>query len=186
MLAQGGFTLVKDNFYRAILTAVQLGIGLDSPLGEDNFVPADYACQAIVYLSSQRHLLGKTFHVGNPQNTRANLGYKALLGLGYNIRLLPPKQWQTELLRRAKDDPEIGLHPLLSLFTHYDFEREPEHILFDGRNTLAGLADSGMTCPVVGQASLAAYFAWLAQQGYLPLPPVGTLGDKRQGVKYVS
>lgn len=176
MLANGSFTLVKDNFYRAILTAVQLNMGLDSPLGEDNFVPADYACQAIVYLSSQRHLLGKTFHVGNPQNTRANLGYKALLSLGYNIRPLPPKQWQTELLRRAKDDPEIGLHPLLSLFTHYDFEREPEHILFDGRNTLAGLAGSGITCPVVGQASLTAYFAWLAQQGYLPLPKQGFNG----------
>jgi amino acid adenylation domain-containing protein/thioester reductase-like protein len=170
MLANGGFTLVKDNFYRAILTSVQLGIGLDSPLGEDNFVPADYACQAIVYLSSQRHLLGKTFHVGNPQNTRANLSYQALLSLGYNVRLLPPKQWQTELLRRAKDDPEIGLHPLLSLFAHYDFAREPDHILFDGRNTLAGLTGAGIVCPVVDEPSLANYFAWLAQQGYLPHP----------------
>lgn len=114
------------------------------------------------------------------------MGYKALLSLGYNIRLLPPKQWQTELLRRAKDNPEIGLHPLLSLFTHYDFAREPEHILFDGSNTLAGLAGSGITCPAVDQASLTAYFAWLAQQGYLPLPQAGELEGKRQGIKHVS
>jgi hypothetical protein len=173
MLANGGFAFVKDNFYRAVLTAVQLGIGLDSPLGEDNFVPADYACRAIVYLSSQRYLQGTTFHVGNPQNTRANLAYQALLGLGYSIRLLAPQQWQAELLRRAKDDPEIGLHPLLSLFTHYDFSREPEHILFDERTTQAGLAGSGIDCPVVDQQALANYFAWLAQQGHLPLPQTG-------------
>lgn len=173
MLANGGFVFVKDNFYRAVLTAVQLGIGLDSPLGEDNFVPADYAARAIVYLSSQRHLLGKTFHVGNPQNTRADLTYHALLSLGYNIRLLAPQQWQAELLRRAKDDPEIGLHPLLSLFTNYDFAREPEHILFDERNTQAGLAGSGIHCPAVDQQALAHYFAWLVQQGHLPLPQTG-------------
>lgn len=192
MLADGGCTLVKDNFFRAILTAVQLGMGLDSPLGEDNFVPADYACRAIVYLSGQRHLMGRTFHVGNPQNTRANLGYKALLELGYNIRMLPPKQWQTELLRRAKDDPEIGLHPLLSLFTHYDFEREPEHILFDERNTQAGLKGSGIQCPVVGQDTLVRYFAWLAANGHLPLPEGGLMqtgagtDGRHKGVKHAS
>jgi amino acid adenylation domain-containing protein/thioester reductase-like protein len=173
MLANGEFTLVKDNFYRTVLTAVQLGMGLDSPLGEDNFLPADYACKAIVYLSSQRHLLGKTFHVGNPQNTRVDLTYQALRGLGYTIRMLAPRQWQAELLRLAKDDSEIGLHPLLSLFTTYDFTREPAQMLFDGRMVQAGLVGSGITCPVIDEQSLANYFAWLAQQGHLPLPSMG-------------
>jgi hypothetical protein len=59
---------------------------------------------------------------------------------------------------------------LLPLIANYDFEREPDHILFDCRNMLAGLEGSGIHCPVIDAGKLAAYFAWLAEQGHLPLP----------------
>jgi len=168
-IMESGFTYVNDNYFRWVQTAVQLGIELDSPLGEDNLVPVDYATQAIVYLSTQRRQLGKVFHVGNPRNTLVKCRVDALFKAGYKIRLLPPKQWQSELMRQARHSPEIGLHPLLPLLVNYDFEREPGHILFDCQNTLMGLQGSGICCPAIDADRQAEHFIWLAKEGYLPL-----------------
>jgi amino acid adenylation domain-containing protein/thioester reductase-like protein len=170
ILANDRFAFVRDNFYRYILTAVQLGIWLDNPVSNDSSVPVDYACRAILQLSSQSNLPGKVFHIGNqPSSCYDNFAYNALLDLGYNIRLLAPPQWKIELLHHTKNNPEIGLYPLLSLFTNYDFSREPEHILFDDRNTQAGLAGSGINCPIIDQQDFINYFTWLIQQGHLPV-----------------
>ena len=168
-ITENGFSHVNDNFFRRVLTTFQLGIGLDTPLIDDNMVPVDFVGRAIVYLSGQRDSLGKAFHVGNPANTKVASINQAASSLA-SIRLLPPRQWQAEILRLATDNPEIGLHPLLPLVANYDFEREPDHILFDCRNMLAGLEGSGIRCPVIDAEKLAAYFAWLVEAGHLPLP----------------
>lgn len=168
-ITENGFSYVNDNFFRMFLTTVQLGICPDTQLMDDNLVPVDFASRAIVHLASQPSSLGKVFHVGNPQNTPVALINKALRKL-VPIHLLPPKQWQTEILRQAQDNPEIGLYPLLPLIANYNFDREPKRLMFDCKNMLRGLEGSGIDCPVIDQDKLAAYFSWLGEHGYLPLP----------------
>lgn len=170
MTADGNI-YVDDVFIRAQESAAQLGIAPDLETMEDNLVPIDFASRAIVYLSLQRHSLGKPIHIVNPQTTRMNDATEVLRDLGYAIDLLPIEAWQAELVQRAKYAPEVGLHPLLPFLSNRDFRQEKARITYGCDHMLDGLAPTHMTCPVIDRARLRAYFSELIRLGHLPPPP---------------
>ena len=166
-----GVANVKDAFSREIKSCLQLGIMPDRQEYEENLIPVDYASRAIVYLSLQQSSVGQIFHITNPCSNSKNDLFDYAIQLGYPLKKLPFEVWKAEVVERAKDDPTIALHPLVPMYAQpWDLSRISKRLNFDCRNTLAGLANSGIVCPPVNEQLLQTYFAYFANAGDFPQP----------------
>jgi amino acid adenylation domain-containing protein/thioester reductase-like protein len=159
----------KDDFLSiGIKGCIQLGLlpALDDQ--EDNMVPVDYVSRAIVYLSQQTDLLGKTFHLVNPRSILMGELFNWLRSLGYRLEQTSYAQWRSELSRHE----ENALYPLLSSFPQEDFEsiKDPE---FDCQNTIEGLTGTDIVCPPVDTKLLDLYFSDFRKCGFLEAPSMG-------------
>ncbi len=150
-------------------------------------VPVDYVSRGIVHLSRRRDALGGSYHFANPESVSWREVFGFAKTLGYPLRLLPPAAWMQELREAVRNDPGQALAPFWPLLQRHAGEAsgEPEtppaeaeilpeaRLRFDLRNTLHGLAGSGIVCPPVDRRLLAVYFDFLIGSGYLPAPAAG-------------
>jgi amino acid adenylation domain-containing protein/thioester reductase-like protein len=136
-------------------------------------VPVDYVSATIVYLSRQPSSSGQIYHLNNPKP----LPYRALLAWssaeGMALNPLPFPAWRQMLGQRAEQFGGEFVGPFLPLLEEVSAEQAymPP---FDCRNTLAGLAGSGIACPPVGPALLRTYLDYYGRQGLLPPQEVDT------------
>jgi amino acid adenylation domain-containing protein/thioester reductase-like protein len=136
-------------------------------------VPVDYVSAAIVYLSRKPASSGQIFHLSNPQP----LPYRALLAWssaeGMALKAVPFTAWRQMLAQRAAQLGGEFVGPFLPLLEEISAEQAymPP---FDCRNTLAGLAGSGIACPPVAPALLRTYLDYYGRQGFLPREKVDT------------
>jgi len=111
--------------------------------------------------------LGQIFHLSNPHP----LPYQALLDwsqqAGMALKPVPFTAWRQMLAQQAAQLGGDFAGPFLPLLEEISAEQAymPP---FDCRNTLTGLAGSGITCPPVGPALLHTYFDYYGRQGFLP------------------
>ena len=177
-----GMGNTKDLIWSIIKGCIQLGVMPDLDTLPDidtmiNITPVDYVSRAIVQLSRQPASLGQAFHFSNPQPMYWRGLADFLCDYGYPLRQISNQEWYEVLFSHVARSPENALFPFMPLFAALRAEEEAhgytEHakdLEIDCRNTLKGLADSGITCPPVDVRLLHTYFAQFICSGFLERP----------------
>jgi hypothetical protein len=142
-------------------------------------ISVDYASQAIVHLSSQPDLLGKTFHITPPTGQDLLLSdlFELLRYYGYAIEKMPYFQWKTALMQQVKQSPDNALYPLLPLLTEKVYQDEYTLIElynpcpdYDCQNTLNGLQGTSIAFSPVKSQVLNTYLPHLIRSGFINAP----------------
>ncbi|MEM8722528.1 MAG: thioester reductase domain-containing protein [Cyanobacteria bacterium P01_G01_bin.39] len=167
---------VNDFLYRLIIGCVELGSIPNAEMIQD-VIPVDYVARAIIHLSQQQNSWGKAFHITHPQPVSTNVFFDKLRSLGYPIQQIPYEQWHQKVLDIAQNNPEHGLYPLVPLLSGAKSntsksESEPATVKFDCQNTLEGLKDTSITCPLIDDQLLDIYFSYLIEHGFIAPPPM--------------
>jgi thioester reductase-like protein len=175
---QTGAGNAQDLMFRMIKGCFQLGIAPDLDLSF-NIVPVDYVSGAIVHLSTKLETLGNTFHMVNPHHIA--IQWKQIVQwlqeLNYDLPIIPYSQWLPALQLHCEDVADNALHPLLPVFLSIGNSPATallsHETLFDCQNTLAGLVDTTLTCPMVDVHWLSKYLSFFGDRGIVPLskPP---------------
>jgi thioester reductase-like protein len=176
-----------DLAWNMIKGAIQLEA---APRAEEAFdaAPVDYVARAIVALSLQAEGLGRAYHFPNPGPVSWNRIYDYARGLGYPLREVPLRRWLEEVYETLAKDPGHALAPfapMLSAGGVADLDSDTmssealealqaglveNQLYFDGTNTRAGLAGTGVTCPPVEEL-LPAWFSYFVASGFLEPAP---------------
>jgi amino acid adenylation domain-containing protein/thioester reductase-like protein len=169
VVSQGQGTINEnDALMRIIKGCIQLGIAPIMDEFVDNLTPVDFVSRAIVHLSLQPATLGKAFHLVNPQNVTMTAIMRQVQAYGYALTFMPSTAWREEVLRRARLDPNISLHPFLPMLTANNVMLP--QVTYDCVNTLTGLQNTTITCPPIAECWWQATLTDLVQTGYLPDP----------------
>jgi amino acid adenylation domain-containing protein/thioester reductase-like protein len=135
--------------------------GVEAELFID-ITPVDYAAAAMAHLAlTAHHPDGTTFHVANPCPLPLARLLDAMRAAGVRLDQLP----EPEFRRRAADlDGAAACLGLCRTTDSFDRLRTADlfqatAVTFDQRNTTAGLAGSGITCPPPSPGLLAKYVA---------------------------
>jgi hypothetical protein len=91
----------------------------------------------------------------------------SIQAFGYSIKPTDYEQWQAQLLKVATNQ-ENALSPLLFLFTEWVTGNSESYLetsalgsqSFDCQNTLAGLAQTDIVCPLVDSRVINAYLSY--------------------------
>ena len=162
-----------DNLRHLIETCLRLGSAPDTDVSY-LLTPVDFVAAAIVTLARQPQGWGRCYHVLSPQTVRLCQLVEWARALGRPLATLPYEQW----LPAAQRGGTPRALPFLSGLTVAPaagggvpqaaagagagaLTDEPH---LDCRNTLAGLAGTGVVCPAIDRESLAAF---LARGGFL-------------------
>ncbi|MEP6515218.1 non-ribosomal peptide synthetase family protein [Microcoleus vaginatus] len=170
--SQTGACNPSDLLYRLIAGCVQLGCAPDDDKLM-NVAPVDYVSRAIVHLSRQKELLGKTFHLVNPQSFQMSELLGWICSMGYPIKRVSSETWQAEVINRAGYSPENALYPLVSLFSEKVSETEmPKSatLKFDCQNALKGLSGTNIICPQADASLFRTYFSYLVNSQLIEAP----------------
>ncbi|MEG4815821.1 amino acid adenylation domain-containing protein [Microcoleus sp. K5-D4] len=167
--SQTGACNPSDLLYRLMAGCVQLGCAPDDDKLM-NVAPVDYVSRAIVHLSSQKELLGKTFHLVNTQSFQMSELLGWIGSMGYPIKRVSSETWQAEIINRAGSSPENALYPLVGLFSEKVSEAEmPKSatLQFDCQNALKGLSGTDIICPQADASLFRTYFSYLVDCGLI-------------------
>ncbi|MEG4112410.1 MULTISPECIES: amino acid adenylation domain-containing protein [unclassified Microcoleus] len=170
--SQTGACNPSDLLYRLIAGCVQLGCAPDDDKLM-NVAPVDYVSRAIVHLSSQKELLGKTFHLVNPQSFQMSELLGWICSMGYPIKRVSSETWQAEIINRAGYSPENALYPLVGLFSEKVSEAEmvkSATLQFDCQNALKGLSGTDIICPQADASLFRTYFSYLVDRQLIEAP----------------
>jgi amino acid adenylation domain-containing protein/thioester reductase-like protein len=152
--------------YRFIKGCVQLGAYPDMDIAW-RLMPVDYLSRALVHLSMQPALRGKTFHLTSPHRLGLAQWVQWLVKSGYNMQAIPYERWQARLVEIAAQSPEHALYPLAPLLLAQRPTTRADELIFDDQNVQTGLAGSGITCPPIDQNLLQTYFETMIRTGFL-------------------
>ena len=132
-----------------------------------SLTPVDYVSRSIVHLSRSSGSLGKAFHLVSPHAVPLSKLVHSIQAFGYSIKQTDYEQWQAQLLKVATNQ-ENALSPLLFLFTEWVTGNSESYLetsalgsqSFDCQNTLAGLAQTDIVCPLVDSRVINAYLSY--------------------------
>ncbi len=166
-----GISKTDDLMCRMIKSFIQLERAPDLDL-LINLTPVDYVSRAIVCLSRQADSNGKVFHPINPRSLPLGQLIAAIKTFGYPMEQIAYEQWQTVLLNTNQDNT---LSPLSSLFTDKTSTEPLTYIeklwlgaqSFDCQNTVNGLTNTAINCPVVDSSLLHQYLSYFVDSGFL-------------------
>ncbi len=165
--SQSGVSNLNDLLNLGIKGSIQLGILPPIDDIECNLVPRDYVSSAIIHLSRQSKLLGKTFHLANPNSSRCGDIVNWIRSLGYPIERMSYAQWHAELSSQKQN----ALYPLLPVFSQDSSEQQSFiEAQFDCQNTIKGLAGTEIVCPPINSKLFALYFSYFWNSGFLEAP----------------
>jgi thioester reductase-like protein len=170
--SQTGFCQFSDFIARMIQGCIHLQYApqLDASL---NMVSVDYASRAIVHLARHQKPSGQVFNITNPHA----ISWKQLVSWinqqGYPVEQVAYETWYAHLLKNVTQVPNPNeLTPLTPLFTNQKFvQKSLGAFHFDCTNTLNGLFDSSITCPLANEELLNTYFSYFIQTGFLKAQP---------------
>jgi thioester reductase-like protein len=146
-----GISSEDDLIWKFVKTCIGFGIGPDSKLNL-HLTPVDFVSKAIVYLSLRKTSLGKIFHLVNQWETTFHDILTFASSIGYQIEMLSPDLWESEVINTSKKSKENLLLPYI---TFYPEEKKMELKIYSEfpkvnlENTERGLADSGIICPAI-------------------------------------
>ncbi|HKP51514.1 MAG TPA: amino acid adenylation domain-containing protein [Chloroflexia bacterium] len=178
--SETGLCNAGDLFSRYMKGCIQLGSAPDLDIPVD-MAPVDFVSKAIVYLSRQPELLGKTFHIINTDQLSWGEFVEGVRHFGYPLKTVPYERWRVELLNSAVSSVENALEPMLPIF-YQDREAPSKKRFprFDCRETFEALARAGISCPPADLNLLGIYIRYLIESGFMPAPR--TTDDGRQPI----
>lgn len=145
----------EDLLSRVLQGSLQIGAIPEFDL-EIDLAPVDFLSGALVWLSRQPSLIGKTFHLLNPRSVPWNQIVDWLIEAGMPVERLPLNDWLARLHRAAQNSADNALYSLLPFLragaarnldgTEADYP-EPR---IDCRRTVESLAGSDWACPPLG------------------------------------
>ena len=166
----------NDFLCRMLKGIVRLGAvpsGLDLLL---DFSPVDYVSRAVVWLSRRPTSVGRAFHLQHPAPLAWSGFIDILLGLGYELELVPFAEW----VARVEHLRDESLYPLLPFFRHRWVPDNLTYIELNQRQyrarlscvaTAAALAGGEIVCPPLGQPLFERYFSYFSRVGFLDSAP---------------
>ena len=163
------------SFFR---TVIDMGSCPDIPLPL-NYVPVDFAAQAIVHIARQSPPSGRVFHLNNLRYRLLPTILDAIRAMGYPVRRLSYEDWVQELVHFSAKNPATPLTPFVPLFverwseenlTHIEMYYEGKIPRFECHNTLEALKGTEIVCPPVDDALLGVYMSYFLRTGFFPPP----------------
>jgi thioester reductase-like protein len=185
--SQTGASKTDDLACRMIEGFVYMGSAPDLDV-KLSLTPVDYVSSAIVHLSKQRSSLGKAFHLVNLQPLHLSQLVAEINNCGYPVKQIAYEQWQVELVNAQSEDNPLS--PIASMFTKKVTEAQLTYIelssmvlqIFDCQNTLSGVANSVITCPVLDDRLIRTYLSYLDRSGCLKPQTQNLLTTDSQGM----
>lgn len=159
---------LKDFSWSVIKVCIQLGKYPDSETMQ-YMVTVDYVSEAIVYLSMQENLYGKTFHLLNPQPITWKQLMKNIINLGYKMEKIGIEEWLRELKKYASSSGQKELSFLSRMLGSSQIKLFSNKPQFDTSNTIAALTNTSITCPPLDTELLKTYFSYFQKIGYMPI-----------------
>ncbi len=169
--SQTGATNPNDFLSRSIKGCIQLGYYPDLANFKNQVVTVDYASRAIVHLSQQSSLVGQTFHL-SPWSASTDLAWNDLFECinryGYSMEKLTYSHWTNKLNQQCQESQTNALYPLLPFLNEKVYKQELTILElyentsdFDCQNTMSGLENSNISCPIVDMDLIYTYLTEL-------------------------
>jgi thioester reductase-like protein len=174
-----GVSKTEDLLCRFIKGSIQLG-NVPKLLLPMHLTPVDYTTKAIVHLSLQQSSWGQAFHLANANSLSLDRLVQHIRSLGYPLQQIEYDRWQAALLGSDMNS-DNALSPLVSLLTIDNTEQSNylEVLTLERvscQNTIAGLAGTSISCPVMDTDLLNTYFTYFTQSGFLDRPQQQQIG----------
>ena len=168
--SQTGASKTDDLACRLIAGFIQMGSAPDLDV-ELSLTPVDYVSSAIVHLSQQPSSLGKAFHLVNPQPIHLSNLVAQINNFGFPVQQIAYDKWQVELVNVKSVDR--ALTPIASMFTEKVTEAQLTYFelssmvlqVFNCQNTLTGIANSPIICPLLDDKLICTYLSYLVRSG---------------------
>jgi thioester reductase-like protein len=126
-----------------------------------NLIPVDYASQAILYLSRQQQLFGKTFHLVNPESISWKKLFEFINACGYLTAEISDEAWFVTIEKYIFDcGGEEAVNALLPRFLKSAKIISLSKPNFDVSQTLEGLATSSIACHPVDTSLMSNYLSY--------------------------
>lgn len=162
----------KNHLMNVIKGCIQMGLAPDWPL-ELEVIPVDLVSSLIIYASLTLKAEGKVFNIIN----RNRLSWRQLIGwlcnYGYDIRLIPEREWNIHLLNLKSDNALFPLVPLYleqkGLYSELLSEHSINHYQ-DGK-TYKIFENVHKLPPKIDDTLLSIYFSYLHKSGFIEAPP---------------
>ncbi|HMY20436.1 MAG TPA: thioester reductase domain-containing protein, partial [Polyangium sp.] len=164
-----GVSPAGDLFMRILKGCLELGLAPDIDFPFD-LVPVDYVVGALVQLSLQTSLLGKTFHLLGSRPVFSMAIFERVRQTGYAVKLVDSAVWQQAVLTAPSDNALAPLRELFERPIQNAKDEPPRRMRIDDTNTRMAIAGSGIECPEVTGEVLDRYIATLVQGGFLEKP----------------
>lgn len=132
-----------------------------------SLIPADFAAQSLLYLSRQAQSIGKEFHIFNPQTIAWEDFFQQIAGLGYPLEKVSATDWRMEIQRYANENNKDKLYTNLRFILNSStalMSIKPE---FDMSQTLAGLSNTHISCPLVNEQLISTWLTYFQDCGYI-------------------
>lgn len=170
--SQTGCCNTDDFFWLMLKGCIQLGYA-PAVEGLEYMAPVDYVSKAIVYLSRQRGLSERNFHLSHPQPVKLEDLFSLLHNLGYPLQLVSYQQWLEKLENATRQSTANALYPLLPAILSSKETAQQQGALrapqtvFSCQDTLDALAPAGITCPPLDHTLLSTYFSYFLRTGFI-------------------
>lgn len=160
---------LNDFLIRMMQACIMLGKFPDreTPL---YLVPADYAAQALIFLSLQRNSYGKEFHILNPLPVTWNTFFGLISNLGYSLEKVSQEEWKEDIRRYIDENQKSKLYTILRFALNSSKAMVHTKPQFDMSETLKGLIDTGIECPPVDKNLVKNWVEYLQTSQYIPTP----------------
>ena len=186
-----GIWNTDDFICRIIKGCIQMGSIADFDWRLD-LSPVDYVSRAIVYLSRQKELIGKVFHLNNPQPTKWRKFGDSIRSLGYSMDWVSYNSWLAQLDQNGRSQKN-SLYPLLDfLADKWSEEQLTVMDMFTSipqiscQETLSMLAGSNIVCPPVNAELLNTYFSYFIRSGFLDVQSDRVLGKHETSTSKIN
>ncbi len=178
-----GIGNTRDMVWSIIKSCIQMGV---HPIDEYRLdvTPVDYVATAIVHLSLDAMNANGLFQLPHPNPPTYQRIYEIVRSYGYPLEPIPFRRWVERVMEVARVDSANALAPFVGVAENYDKLAEKakiegadgrlKDIVFDGTNTRAGLAGSGIVCPELDEELVGRYLDAFVRSGFYPPPPAET------------
>jgi len=134
-----------------------------------SLVPVDYAAESIIHLSLQKQLVGKIFHILNPNSIQWATFFEKIKQLGYPLEQVSYQQWKLAIQTYASENKETKLTAMLRFVLNSSSAMSQNNLNFDMSQTSAGLINSIINCPKIESELILTWFSYFQQCGHISL-----------------
>ena len=175
--SQTGHCNHDDFVARILVGCIEMGRYPRLGLQKKEFIPVDYASDAIFHLSRKPSCLGGIFHIVPPtpqQSVTMEHFFGLISDCGYPMESVPYAAWKSHLRDFVSRDSGRSLLPLVPMLTERvhkgaltRWELYQPEMNFHSHNTTQGLAGSPIRYPAMDKSLVKTYLSYFVRAGHL-------------------